>query len=84
MSINFDDYKEEINKAIQLKINSGAINDPNGFILIDGFINMPINKEIGEAFIIGGPTIPAVAVVGKRTGIIHTFALKILLPQIPI
>jgi hypothetical protein len=80
--IKFDEYKEEIQHAIQAKITGGAISDPAGFILIDGFINMPFHKEFGGGFTIGGPTIPAVAVVGKTTGLIHTFALKVLLPNI--
>jgi hypothetical protein len=50
--------------------------------LLDGFINMPLQKEMGGAFVIGGPTVPAVAVVGKSTGIVHTFALKVLIPNI--
>ena len=80
--INFEVYKDQIQTAIQSKIATGAIADPAGFILIDGFINMPFQEEIGGAFVIGGPTIPAVAVVGKSTGLIHTFALKVLLPNI--
>ncbi len=80
--INFEAYKTQIQDAIQSKIVAGAISDPAGFILIDGFINMPFQKEMGSAFVIGGPSIPAVAVVGKSTGLIHTFALKVLLPNI--
>lgn len=80
--INFEAYKTQIQTAIESKITTGVISDPAGFILIDGFINMPFQKEMGGAFVIGGPSIPAVAVVGKSTGLIHTFALKILLPNI--
>lgn len=81
-SIKFDQEKDNIQKAIEKKITSGVINDPEGFILIEGFINMPTQNEVGGAFVLGGPTIPTVAVVGKTTGLIHTFALKILLPNI--
>lgn len=80
--LNFETYKGQIQSAIQQRISSGIISDPAGFILIDGFINMPFQKEMGGAFVIGGPTVPAVAVVGKSTGVIHTFALKVLLPNI--
>jgi hypothetical protein len=78
----FEDYKEKIQVAIESKIANRVIVDPEGFILVDGFINMPFQKEIGSAFVLGGPSIPSVAVVGKSTGLIHTFALKILLPNI--
>ncbi len=80
--INFEQYKSQIQAAIESKIKLGSISDSQGFILIDGFINMPFQKEMGGAFIIGGPTVPAVAVVGKSTGLIHTFALKVILPNI--
>jgi hypothetical protein len=80
--INFEQYKPKILAAIESKLKIGAISDPNGFILIDGFINMPLQKEMGGAFVIGGPTVPAVAVVGKSTGLIYTFALKVLIPDI--
>ncbi|WP_028524546.1 hypothetical protein [Runella limosa] len=82
--LGFEIYKAQIQNAIESKIASGVISDPAGFILIDGFINMPFQKEIGGAFVIGGPTVPAVAVVGKSTGLIHSFALKILLPHVQI
>ncbi len=80
--IVFEEYKEKIQAAIESKIAGRSIFDPEGFILVDGFINMPFQKEIGSAFVLGGPTIPSIAVVGKSTGLIHTFALKILLPNI--
>lgn len=80
--INFEAYKGQIQTAIQQRITQGVISDPSGFILLDGFINMPLQKEMGGAFVIGGPTVPAVAVVGKSTGIVHTFALKVLIPNI--
>jgi hypothetical protein len=81
---NFEQEKEKIQQAIEKRIAQGIISDPGGFILIEGFINMPTHNEVGGAFVIGGPTIPTVAVVGKTTGLIYTFALKILLPNIKI
>jgi hypothetical protein len=80
--LNFEEYKPQIKNAIQKRIKTKAIADPSGFLLIDGFINMSFQQEIGSTFPIGGKTIPAVAVVGKSTGLIHTFALKVLLPNI--
>lgn len=82
--VNFDDYKTQIQSAIQQKIATGIISDPQGFILIDGFINISMQKELSGSLMIGGPTIPTVAVVGKSTGIMYTFALKVLLPNIPL
>lgn len=82
ISVKFEDEKDNIQKEIEKKISTGVIKDPGGFILIEGFINMPTQNEVGGAFVIGGPTIPTVAVVGKTTGLVYTFALKILLPNI--
>jgi len=81
-AISFESLKSQIQNAVQNKITAGVISDSLGFILIDGFINLPIQKEVGGAFVIGGPTIPAIGVVGKSSGLIYTFALKALLPNI--
>jgi len=81
-TIKFESIKEQIQNAIELRIQQGVISDSSGFILIDGFINMPFQKELGNSFVLGGPTIPSVAVVGKSSGIVYTFALKVLIPGI--
>lgn len=39
--INFEAYKGQIQTAIQQRITQGLISDPAGFILLDGFINLP-------------------------------------------
>ncbi|MDN4165866.1 hypothetical protein QWY31_10145 [Cytophagales bacterium LB-30] len=83
-TINFEEYKAQVQQAIELRIKKGLLSDPEGFILIDGFVNIQFQKEMGGAFVIGGPTIPAVAVVGKSSGLVYTFALKALLPNIQI
>ncbi len=81
-TIKFSDYKEEILKALNEKVSSHGILEPTS--LIDGFINQPIQKELTGAFVVGGPTIPMVAVVGNNSGKIYYFALKALLPNIEI
>jgi hypothetical protein len=53
------------------------------YILIDSFINPPIYNELTEDFVLGGPTIPMIALVGD-SGRIYFFALKALLPKIEI
>lgn len=81
-TIKFESYKAQIQKAIEVRIQQGLIKDAAGFILIDGFINMPFQKELGNSFVVGGPTIPSVAVVGKSSGLVYTFAIKVLIPGI--
>lgn len=83
VQVNFDQYKDQIISAIETKaITTGVIKDPLGFTLIEGFFNFPFQKEIGNNLVIGGATIPTIAIVGKSTGIMYTFALKALLPNI--
>lgn len=82
--VDFEQYKTQIEDAINIRIKNGSIKDPLGFILIDGFINMSFNKKIENSIIVGGPSVPCVSVVGKSTGLVYTFALKVLLPNIQI
>jgi len=78
-SLKFLEYKEKITKALNDKGTSLGIQEPVN--LIDGFINQPIYNELTGSFVIGGPTIPMIAVVGN-SGRIYFFALKALLPDI--
>ena len=81
-SLKFSDYKNQIIKALDDKKNFLGIQEPVS--LIDAFINQPIYKEFTGAFVIGGPTIPMIAVVGNNSGRIYFFALKALLPDLKI
>ncbi len=47
-------------------------------------MSLPLQSEITGNITIGGPFIPMVGVVGKTSGRIYTYALKILLPDIQI
>ena len=80
--INFEDYKQRITDAIQTKLRDVPIHGENGFTLVEGFIMQPINKELSGNMIIGGPTIPLVAVVGNTSGRMYYFAVKALLPDL--
>ncbi len=83
-SIKFLDKKGEIQNALQEKLKLSPIAGEAGFTLIDGFMTLSLNGEISNNVIIGGPSIPAVGVVGNTTGRIYTFALKVILPDIKI
>ncbi|HAU0185367.1 hypothetical protein SC810_00065 [Legionella pneumophila serogroup 1] len=82
MNIKFTDYREKIIQELNNKKVFWGINEPVS--LIDGFINQPIQQELSGNIVIGGPTIPMVAVVGNNSGRIYYFALKALLPSIGI
>lgn len=83
-SVVFEEHRKQIEDAINNRIKNGSINDPSGFILIDGFVNMSYNKRIDNSIVVGGPSVPCISVVGKSTGLVYTFALKVLLPNIQI
>ena len=78
--IKFVEIKEKLIQAINGKIPQLGLNEP--VTLVDGFVNQPLSMELSGSFIIGGPTIPMVMIVGNNTGRIHFFAIKALLPDI--
>jgi hypothetical protein len=57
---------------------------PDDFILIESFFNQPVQTELSGQYVIGGPTIPMVALIKKTSGQISFFALKALLPDLTI
>lgn len=79
--IIFEDYKQRITDALKQKGNLG-IQEP--VTLIDGFVNQPIQKEISGSFMIGGPAIPMIMLLGNNSGRVYFFALKAILPDIKI
>jgi len=82
--IKFSDKKQQITDAIQAKLRVTPIIGENGFTIVEGFIMQPISSEVSGNMIIGGPTIPLVAIVGNTSGRMYYFALKALLPDINI
>ncbi len=75
-SIKFEDYKQRITEAIQARLRVSPIMGENGFTLVEGFIMQPLSNEI--IVMLGGPTIPLVAIVGNTSGRMYYFALKAL------
>ncbi|MBU3668362.1 MAG: hypothetical protein FGM57_00155 [Candidatus Taylorbacteria bacterium] len=78
--IIFSEYKEKIKKAIDTRSSILGINEPVS--IIDGFVNQPIQNDLSGSFVIGGPTIPMVMLVGSHSGRVYYFALKALIPDI--
>lgn len=82
--IKFSDIKEELQKKLQQKLQITPILGEAGFTLIEGFITTSLQGEISGNFILGGPTIPTIGIVGNTSGRIYTFALKAVMPEIKI
>lgn len=83
--ITFNAYKDRIAKAIDEKLKGSPLKKDEGELsLVNGFFMQPIQNEIAGKLIIGGPTVPTVAVVGAKTGRLYYFPLKVLLPDIEV
>lgn len=76
--VKFEEYKQRITDAIQVRLQQFPITGENGFTLVEGFIMQPLNNEVSSNIVIGGPTIPLVAIVGNTSGRMYYFALKAL------
>lgn len=85
MSVKFSDIKDELLAALQLRLKTTPIKEEaQGFELIEGFMTLPLQAEISNSVMLGGPSIPIIGIVGKASGRIYTFALKALLPEVKI
>lgn len=77
--IKFEEYKDRIIEALKNKGNIG-LTEP--VTLIDGFVNQPIHNELSGSFVLGGPAIPMIMLLGSNSGRIYYFALKAILPEV--
>lgn len=82
--IKFSEIKNRLQDALQEKLKLTPIPNEAGFALIEGFMTFPIQAELSNNLIIGGPNVPMVGIVGNTSGRIYTFALKAILPDIQI
>lgn len=84
-NIKFSDYKEKIQSGLTEKLQGiDFVGETQGFTLIDGFFNLPIQTELSGSLTIGGPTVPMVAIVGNKTGRVYYFAIKAIVPEVEI
>jgi hypothetical protein len=83
-TIKFSEKKEEILNALNEKITSGKWYINEKVTIIDGFVNQPMSMELSGSFIIGGPSVPMIMLVGTESGRIYYFALKAILPNVNI
>lgn len=85
MILKFDDIKQKIIEELQKRVPNlkCPICGKGDMILADGFISHQLNKELTGSFILGGPTIPIVAVICEYCG--HTMEFSVgalgLLPK---
>jgi len=79
----FSEYKEQITDAINKLVEKDLVLDRDGFWLLDGISMKATQDNMYENNYVGHDHYyPTVSVVAKSNGIIHTFALRALLPDI--
>ena len=80
MNKTFQELRDQIMQALPSAFLAIQHNE-NGFTLVEGFVSLPIQKNLGT-YNIGGQSIPMVAVVGNTSGKMYFFALKKLIPDL--
>ncbi|MCX8485814.1 MAG: hypothetical protein ORN53_01290 [Crocinitomicaceae bacterium] len=72
--------KQKIIKRLQEK--GGKINCPmwghNNFIIADGYFNSPMQSDFQGGLVLGGPSIPTIAIVCGNCGFMSQHALGVL------
>jgi hypothetical protein len=79
--IKFSEIKNDLVIALNEKLKSNKLHITEKVTIIDGFVNQPLSMELSGSFVIGGPTIPMIMLIGDESGRIYYFALKAILPN---
>lgn len=74
MSINIENYKNEILNAVKTKAGLTG-----NWVILDFFVNQPVQKEISSSLTLGGLALPLIVIMNQSTGEIKYFSLKFLL-----
>lgn len=78
--IKFSDIKERITDEINSRSEKMGIHET--VTLFDGFVRQPYDPELSGTYVIGGPTVPMIMLIGNTTGQVYFFALKAVLQDI--
>ncbi len=81
-TIKFEEIKSDLLKKINVVVIQLKLQDSQGFTLIEGFFNPLLPKEISKNIVLGGSSVPMIAVMENSYGRLHFFALKKLLPEL--
>ena len=80
--IKFSEIKDELVIALNDKLQSKKLHISEKVTIVDGFVKQPLSMELSGSFVIGGPTMPMIMLVGNESGRIYYFALKAILPNV--
>lgn len=79
--MNFEDYKEEIKNVVTNRMISFFPQEED-FILLNYFAEINLFRDAPSTGPFSATNIPVVLVVGKTTGLVYHFSLKLLLPNL--
>ena len=82
--IEFQKIKVRLREAIDAALRKDLLNPSDYELIENSFINQSIQAELSNNIIIGGSTLPMVAVVKKSTGQLFFYALKALIHELKI
>ena len=80
MVLKFDDVKTQVISELNKRVPNLVcpICKSGQMVLADGFISHQINKELTNSFLIGGSTVPVVAIICKNCGHVMEFSVGVL------
>jgi|FreactTroBogLake_1042271.scaffolds.fasta_scaffold14799_4 hypothetical protein len=78
--MKFKDIQDDLIKA--LKPLAKDLNEEVN--LIDGFISAEFLEELNDNPVLGGPTVPMVALISEKSGRLYFYSLRMLLPDLEI
>ncbi len=82
MKLKFSDIKDELASELKKEIDINTIPGEKEFTLIDGFTDFAVYNEAQEiSFGIPSGRIDSISIVGKNSGRIYSYALKLILPN---
>ncbi len=78
--IKFEDVKQSLIEELQKR--SDKIGITESVTLLEGFVSEPFSKEYSNTYVLGGPMVPMIMLIGNESGRIYFFALKAILKNI--
>jgi hypothetical protein len=81
-TLQFSAIKGRIIEALENKKEELGINE--SVSILDGFVNQTFTTELTSDYVIGGPRVPIVMLIGNKTGRVYYFALKAILTDLEI
>jgi len=81
-TLQFAKIKDRLIAALEANDGIKKIGEP--LLILNGFVNQTFTTELTSDYMIGGPRVPVIMLIGKNTGRIYYFALKAILTDLEI